>query len=86
MVIAFIELMEAEVRQLRLSIFRLGLALALLVLCTGMALGGVVVLVMAVYFFLAQFMPRAPAALCVALVLLAGSGGILWLAKQQVTK
>lgn len=85
-VVAFMDLMEAEVREVRRAIFRLGLSLALLMLCGVCALSGVAVLMLAWFYFLEPLVGQAPAAFLTALVLLAGAGGLLWTARRLATK
>ncbi len=85
-VISFIDLLEAELGQARRAIFRLGLGLGILAICAAMALGGVAVLFYAWFIFISARIGQAPGALLTAVIMLAGAGGLLWLAKKLATK
>jgi hypothetical protein len=81
LVIALLELLEAEARALRSGSFRLGLSLVLLAVAGILALGGVGLVLRAVYLYLAILLSPPTATLITGLVTLAAAGGLVWSAR-----
>ena len=82
LIIALLELLEAEVRALRAGSFRLGLSLALLVAAGMLSLGGVGLILRAVYLYFALVLSPPTATLMTSVVTLLVSGGLLFGAKR----
>jgi hypothetical protein len=82
LLIAFLELLEAEVRALRSQTFRLGLSLALLGTAGMLALVDVSLIIWAVYLYLAIVLSPPTATLITGIVTLCVAGGLVWSARQ----
>lgn len=85
LVIAALELVEAEARDLKHGAFRLALAVSLLAVATLLAAGGVTLIAIGVFVFLQNRTSTVTAAIICGLALLAGAGAIAWQA-QRMTK
>lgn len=82
LIIALLELIEAEARALRSGAYRLGVALALLgtaglLICIGFAL-----LLRAFYLYLLIVLMPPTATLLTGIVTLLAAGGLLWSARR----
>jgi hypothetical protein len=82
LIIALLELLEAEARAFRAGSFRLGLSLALLAAAGTLALVGVGLILWAFYLYLAIFLIPSTAALITGVVTLLTSGGLVWSARR----
>jgi hypothetical protein len=82
LIIALLELLEAEARALRSGAFRLGLALALLGAAGVLTVGGVGLILRALYLYLAIFLGQATATLLIGLVTLLVAGELVWSARR----
>jgi hypothetical protein len=82
LIIALLELLEAEARALRSGSFRLGLSLALLGTAGTLLLVGVGLILRALYLYLVIFFSPATATLLTGMVTLLVSGGLVWSARQ----
>jgi hypothetical protein len=82
LIIAFLELLEAEARALRSGSFRLGLSLALLGTAGTLALGGVALILWALYLYLAIILSPPTATLITGMVTLLVAGGLVWSARR----
>jgi hypothetical protein len=82
LIIAFLELLEAEARALRPGSFRLGLSLALLGTAGTLALGGVALILRALYLYLAIILSPPTATLITGMVTLLVAGGLVWSARR----
>lgn len=82
LIIALLELLEAEARALRSGSFRLGLSLALLGTAGTLMLVGVGLILRALYLYLAIVLSPPTATLITGLVTLLMSGGLLWSARR----
>ena len=82
LIIALLELLEAEVRALRSGSFRLGLSLALLGTAGTLMLVGVALILRALYLYLALFLSPPTATLITGVVTLLVSGGLVWSARR----
>jgi hypothetical protein len=82
LIIAFLELLEAEARALRSGSFRLGLSLALLGTAGTLALGGVSLMLWAIYLYLAIVLSPPTATLITGIVTLLVAGGLVWSARR----
>jgi hypothetical protein len=82
LIIAFLELLEAEARALRSGSFRLGLSLALLGTAGTLALGGVALILRALYLYLAIILSPPTATLITGMVTLLVAGGLVWSARR----
>jgi hypothetical protein len=82
LIIAFLELLEAEARALRSGSFRLGLSLALLGTAGTLALGGVALMLWAIYLYLAIVLSPPTATLITGIVTLLVAGGLVWSARR----
>ena len=78
LIIALLELLEAEARALRSGSFRLGLSLALLGTAGILMLVGVWLILRALYLYLAIFLSPPKATLITGVVTLLVSGGLVW--------
>lgn len=78
LIIAAVELIETEARQLRLWSYRLGAGLALLFAAAALGVGGVLLLAAAVFVAMQQVMGTATTLLVLGLVLSAVAGAIGW--------
>ena len=82
LIIALLELLEAEARALRSGSFRLGLSLALLGTAGTLMLVGVALILRALYLYLAIFLSPPTATLITGMVTLLVSGGLVWSARR----
>ena len=82
LIIALLELLEAEARALRSGSFRLGLSLALLGTAGTLMFVGVVLILRALYLYLVIFLSPATATLITGVVTLLVSGGLVWSARR----
>lgn len=82
LIIALLELLEAEARALRSGSFRLGLSLALLGTAGILMLVGVWLILRALYLYLAIFLSPPTATLITGVVSLLVSGGLVWSARR----
>ena len=82
LLIAFLELLEAEARALRAGTFRLGLSLALLGTAGTLAVVGVTLIMWALYLYLAIILSPPTATLITGIVTLLVAGGLIWSAKR----
>lgn len=82
LIIALLELLEAEARALRSGSFRLGLSLALLGTAGILMLVGVWLILRALYLYLAIFLSPPTATLITGVVTLLVSGGLGWSARR----
>jgi hypothetical protein len=82
MMIATVDLVEAEGRSLRRGIVRLGVAAALGVIALLVAGFGVVFVLLGVYRALASVMPEPAAAVVFGALALVGAGGMTWWARS----
>jgi hypothetical protein len=82
LIIAFLELLEAEARVLRSGSFRLGLSLALLGTAGTLAVAGVSLILWALYLYLAIILSPPTATLITGIVTLLVAGGLVWSARR----
>jgi len=82
LLIAFLELLEAEARALRSGTFRLGLSLALLGTAGTLAVAGVCLIMGALYLHLAIILSPPTATLITGIVTLLVAGGLVWSARR----
>lgn len=82
LIIALLELLEAEARALRAGSFRLGLSLALLAAAGILGLSGLGLILRAVYLYFALVLSPATATLMTGIVTLLASGGLVWSARR----
>jgi hypothetical protein len=82
LIIALLELLEAEARALRSGAFRLGLSLALLLTAGTLTLGGVALILRALYLYLTIFLSPPTATLITGVVSLLVAGGLVWSARR----
>jgi hypothetical protein len=82
LIIALLELLEAEARALRSGSFRLGLSLALLGTAGALMLVGVGLILWALYLYLVIFLSPPTATLITGIITLLVSGGLVWSARQ----
>jgi hypothetical protein len=82
LLIAFLELLEAEARALRSGAFRLGLSLALLGTAGTLALAGVALIMWALYLYLAIILSPPTATLITGMVTLLVAGVLVWSARR----
>jgi hypothetical protein len=82
LIIALLELLEAEARTLRSGVLRLGLSLALLGTAGTLMLVGVGLILRALYLYLEIVLTPPTAALITGVVTLLVSGGLLWSARR----
>jgi hypothetical protein len=82
LIIALLELLEAEARALRAGSFHLALSLALLVTAGTLMLVGVGLILRAFYLYLAISMSPPTATLITGVVTLLVSGGLVWCARR----
>ena len=81
-IIALLELLEVEAGALRSGSIRLGLSLALLGIAGALALGGVGMILWALYLYLAIFVGLPTAMLITGVVTLVVAGGMAWSARR----
>ena len=82
LIIALLELLEAEARVLRSGSFRLGLSLALLGTAGILMLVGIWLILRALYLYLAIVLSPPTATLITGVVTLLVSGGLVWSARR----
>jgi hypothetical protein len=82
LIIALLELLEAEARALRSGSFRLGLSLALLGIAGTLMVVGVGLILRALYLYLVIFLSPPTATLITGMVTLLVSGGLVWSARR----
>jgi hypothetical protein len=82
LIIALLELLEAEARAVRSGAFRLGLCVALLGAAGVLFTGGIGLILWALYLYLAISLGQATAALAIGLVTLLVTGGLVWSARR----
>jgi hypothetical protein len=82
LLIALLELLEAEARALRSGAFRLGLSLALLVTAGILTLSAVALILRALYLYLAIILSPPTATLITGVVTLLVAGGLVWIARR----
>ncbi|HSF31118.1 MAG TPA: hypothetical protein VLK82_11705 [Candidatus Tectomicrobia bacterium] len=78
LIIALLELLEAEARALRSGSFRLAVSLGLLATAGILALGGIGLVLWALYLYLAVFLGPPAATLITGIITLLASGGLVW--------
>ena len=82
LLIAFLELLEAEVRAVRSGAFRLGLSLALLGTAGMLVLAGLSLMMWALYLYLVMVLSPPTATLITGMVTLCVAGSIVWSARR----
>jgi predicted tellurium resistance membrane protein TerC len=82
LIIALLELLEAEARALRSGSFRLGLSLVLLGTAGILMFVGVGLILRGLYLYLAIFLSPPTATLITGVVTLLVSGGLVWSARR----
>ena len=82
LLIAFLELLEAEARALRSGTFRLGLSLALLGTAGTLAVAGVSLIMWALYLYLVIILSPPTATLITGMVTLLVAGVLVWSARR----
>jgi len=82
LLIAFLELLEAEARGLRSGTFRLGLSLALLGTAGTLAVAGVSLIMWALYLYLVIILSPPTATLITGMVTLLVAGVLVWSARR----
>jgi hypothetical protein len=82
LIIALLELLEAEARALRSGAFRLGLSLALLVTAGILTLSAIALILRALYLYLAIILSPPTATLITGVVTLLVAGGLVWIARR----
>jgi hypothetical protein len=82
LLIAFLELLEAEARAMRSGTFRLGLGLALLGTAGTLAVAGVSLIMLALYLYLAIILSPPTATLITGIVTLLVAGVLVWSARR----
>jgi hypothetical protein len=82
LIIALLELLEAEARALRSGLFRFGLSLLFLGAAGTLMLAGVGLIVRALYLYLAISLSPPMATLITGVVTLLVSGGLVWSARR----
>lgn len=82
LIIALLELLEAEARALRSGAFRLGLCAVLLGAAGVLIVGGVGLILRALFLYLVILLGQATANLLIGLVTLLMAGGLVWSARQ----
>jgi hypothetical protein len=82
LIIAVLELLEAEARALRSGAFRLGLCTVLLGAAGVLIVGGVGLILRALFLYLVILLGQATANLLIGLVTLLMAGGLVWSARQ----
>ncbi len=82
LIIALLELLEAEARALRSGSFRLGLSLALLGTAGTLMVVGVALILRALYLYLAIVLSPPTATLITGVITLLVSGGLVWSARR----
>jgi hypothetical protein len=82
LLIALLELLEAEARALRSGAFRLGLSLALLVTAGILTLSAVALILRALYLYLVIILSPPTATLITGVVTLPVAGGLVWTARR----
>jgi hypothetical protein len=82
LIIALLELLEAEVRALRSGSFRLGLSLVLLGTAGILLVVGIGLILWAFYLYVAILLSPSTATLITGVVTLLVSGGLLWSARR----
>jgi hypothetical protein len=82
LIIALLELLEAEARALRSGSFRLGLSLVLLGTAGILMVVGMGLILWAVYFYLAILLSSPTATLITGMVTLLVAGGLVWSARR----
>jgi hypothetical protein len=78
LIIALLELLEAEARAFRSGLFRVVLSLALVGTAGTLTLGGVGLILWALYLDLALFLSPPTATLTTGVITLLVSGGLVW--------
>lgn len=86
LMIATVDLVEAEGRSLRQSIVRLGVAAALALVALLVAVFGVVFVLLGIYRFLATTMSEPAAAVTFGVLALAAAGGLTWWARSVLKR
>lgn len=84
LVVACANLAEAEGRALRVNVFRVGIALGVVLLATILAAVGVAFLLAFVYTICAEGLGEVWAMLITGLLTLGLAGGLVWLASKRV--
>lgn len=84
--IALLELLEAEARNLKAGLFRTGTALTLMAAGVGLMAAAAAVLGWAAYLALLPYWGRAGAAAACGVLLLLLGGVFLWLASSRASK
>ena len=82
LIIALLELLEAEARALRSGSFRLGVSLVLLGTAGIFMFVGVGLILRALYLYLVIFLSPPTATLITGMATLLVSGGLVWSARQ----
>jgi hypothetical protein len=82
LIIALLELLEAEARALRSGSFRLGLSLGLMATAGILGLVGIGLVLRALYLYLAILVGQPTATLITGVVTLLVSGGLVWSARR----
>lgn len=81
--IALLELVEAEGRDLRQATMKTGQALVLLLVATFFLVAGAGLVVWALYQYLLTLTTPAAAAALVGLLAMVSGGGLLWLSRKR---
>jgi predicted tellurium resistance membrane protein TerC len=84
LIVALMDLLEAEARELRNRVLRLGMGLALIVAAGGVFLIALAVLLWAFYWYLLLVMRPGEALLLTGTVALALTGVLFWLASKMI--
>jgi hypothetical protein len=82
LIIALLELLEAEARVLRSGAFRLGLSLALLATAGILTLSAIALILRALYLYLVIILSPPTATLITGVVTLPVAGGLVWTARR----
>lgn len=81
-IIALLELLEAEGRDLRRGIHEISLGLGFIIVGGILLLSGIVFLALALYLYLTRTMPPSTVMMICGLLSLIISGGLIWIASR----
>lgn len=84
LIVALIDLLEAEAREFRTRLLRMGMGLALIVVAGGVLLIALAVLLWAFYWYLLLVVHQGEALLLTGVVALALTGVLGWLAAKVI--
>ncbi len=82
--IAFVELIEAEVRAARKGVVKLGVAVVLVILAGVLFLAALTLFLNVLYLWLLGVMTQISALFFCGMVTLALAGGILWFVRRKI--